>query len=56
MGRGGLEPPHESLIETGVSHSGGAESGASMDDLARVIKAWPSLSAETRVLILSLIR
>ncbi len=63
IGPGGFEPPRETPGNTGVSEQGGAESGAvgapiptADSELAEVVNAWAELTAETRRLILALVR
>jgi hypothetical protein len=61
VGRAGVEPDDASpILEStlgGSPKTGGAESGAVAVDpaLARVVAAWPTLSAATRRAILKLI-
>ena len=61
-GREGLEQPPTSPMKTGISRSGGAESGAvdvtfrlDQPDLQLVIEAWPTLAADVRSEIVALI-
>ena len=48
MGGTGFEAPRFPSGNTTISDSGGAKSGALPDDLARVIEAWGSLTADDR--------
>ncbi|MCY3015056.1 MAG: hypothetical protein NT171_10250 [Planctomycetota bacterium] len=48
MDRAGIERQAYSPKNTTISDSGGAESGALPDDLAHVIEAWGSLTADDR--------
>jgi hypothetical protein len=65
MARAGLEPGHYSRSKSNNSPAGGALSGAPSElstipavidpDLALIIAAWPSLSAEVRAGIVAMV-
>ena len=62
MGRTGLEHIAKTPEKTVVSHSGGAESGAVVDeiepiepDLQLIIEAWPQLPDDLRKAILAIV-